>query len=504
MTKRIVIAAALVIAVVAVVLIASGDDSSKDEYVVRGVFDNGAFMVNGEQVRVAGANVGTIESVDVSMPGETVAYSKDGKPISVPGKAILVMNISDPSFQDFRSDASCLIRPQSLIGEKFVDCRPTLPRAPGSPPPPPLKTIPSDQPGAGEHLLPLGNNGTSVDPDLINDIQTLPYAQRFRLILNELGGGLAGRGKDIEVLVRRANPVLRDVDRLFGILSAQRDRIAQLASDSETIMRPFSRERAHVAGFLANSGAAAQASSERGSQLEASLRKFPRFLQELRLTMGSLQGFSDAAAPVFADFAKAAPSFTDATRTLTPFSEATTVALKSLGDAGEASGPIFREADPVIRKSAELAESGVSPTTELAKLFTSLKKTKGWDGLVELIYNSTAALNGFDQYGHFGRTLVTLSNCLDYEPTRAGQSECAARFNGPNAGLGASTSGAALYRLLQRELTARTGGTVAAPESGTGPTTGLGPAAVPGGETGVGGASRVGGTAPLLDYLLGP
>ena len=120
-------------------------------------------MVNGEQVRVAGANVGTIESVSVSRPGETVAYH-DGKPVAVPGKAIIVMNITDPGFQDFRSDASCLIRPQSLIGEKFVDCRPTLPRAPGTPPPPPLKKIESGEPGAGQYLLPLGSNGTSVDP----------------------------------------------------------------------------------------------------------------------------------------------------------------------------------------------------------------------------------------------------------------------------------------------------------------------------------------------------
>ena len=94
-----------------------------------------------------------------------------------------------------------------------------------------------------------------VLPDLINDIQTLPYAQRFRLILNELGAGLAGRGEDIKVLVKRANPVLRDVDRLFGILSAQRNQLAQLASDSEEILRPLSRESSHVAGFISNSGA---------------------------------------------------------------------------------------------------------------------------------------------------------------------------------------------------------------------------------------------------------
>jgi ABC-type transporter Mla subunit MlaD len=500
MIKRLIIAAALVAAVVVVVLLVSGGGGSSG-YLVRAVFDNGAFMVNGEQVRVAGANVGTIESVDVSMPGETVAY-RDGKPVSVPGKAIIVMNITDPGFQDFRSDGSCQIRPQSLIGEKFVDCRPTLPRAPGSPAAPPLKKIPDGQTGAGQYLLPLGNSGTSVDPDLINDIQTLPYAQRFRLIFNELGAGLAGRGEDLEVLVKRANPVLRDVDRLFGILSAQRDRLAQLASDSEQILRPLSRESSHVAGFISNSGAAAQASSERGAQLEASLRKFPTFLREFRLTMRSLQGFSDAATPVLADFGKAAPSFTDATKTLTPFSEATTVALKSLGETGEAAGPIFHEADPVVRKAGELAKTGVSPTTELAKLFTNLKQTGGWNGLAELIYNTTASINGFDQYGHFGRTLVTLTNCVTYSAKSAGESSCSARFNGPNHSEGtASTASAFLSRLLERELSKRTGGTVAEEE---GPATGVGEADAASGEAGVADASKTGGTAPLLDYLLGP
>jgi ABC-type transporter Mla subunit MlaD len=501
MTRRLIIAAALVAAVVVVVLLASGGGSSSNAYMVRAVFDNGAFMVTGEQVRVAGANVGTIESVDVSMPGETVAYRK-GEPVSVPGKAIIVFKITDPGFQDFRSDASCQIRPQSLIGEKFVDCRPTVPRAPGSPPAPPLKQLPSGQAGAGQYLLPLGNSGASIDPDLINDIQSLPYAQRFRLIFNELGAGLAGRGEDIEVLVKRANPVLRDVDRLFGILSAQRDDLAQLSSDSEVILGPLARERAHVAGFFTNAGAAGQASSERGAQLEASLRKFPTFLREFRLTMRTLGGFSNAAAPVFSDFDKATPAFTDATKTLTPFSEATTVALKSLGNAGEASGPIFREADPVVRKARDLAKSGVAPTNELAKLFTNIEQTGGWNGLVELIYNSTAALNGFDQYGHYGRTLVTLSNCLSYEPKPSGASSCVARFNGPfhSEGSSASASAAALFSLLQRQSAAKTGGTAAE----EGPATGVGQADAAGGQAGVADASKTGGTAPLIDYLLGP
>jgi len=513
MTRRLILAAGLVAAVVLIVLLASSDDDASSGYRVRAIFDSGGFMVKDEQVRVAGANVGTIESVDVTMPGEVVAY-EDGEAVEKPGKAVIVMNITEPGFQDFRQDASCQIRPQSLIGEKFVDCRPTLPRAPGTEPPPPLEQI-DEGIGEGQYLLPLGNSGTSVDPDLINNIQTLPYAQRFRLILNELGAGLAGRGEDIEVLVKRANPVLRDVDRLFGILSAQRNQLAQLASDSEAILGPLAREREHVAGFFSNAGAAAEASAEKGPELEEALQKFPTFLREFRKTMRDLKTFSDAGAPLFEDFGTAAPALTDATETLTPFSEALTVALKSLGDAGEASGPIFVEADPVIRKAGTLAKSGVVPTSELAKLLVNLKQTGGWDGLTELIYNNTAALNGFDQYGHFGRTRVTLTNCVEYVVEAAGTTGCNANFNGPRAAEAASANPEALLLLLQKELmqregTRKNGGTIAEADSaigvGQGDTADRRQAnAAPEANAGVAGSSKAtAGTEPLLDYLLGP
>ncbi len=505
MRKALVIGALVAVVIVAVVLIASGGSSSSG-YVVRAIFDNGGFMVKGEQVRVAGANVGEIESVGVTLPGETDAYDKSGKEKSVSGKAVIVMKITDPGFQDFRSDASCLIRPQSLIGEKFVDCRPTVPRAPGSPPAPALKQVPSGQPGAGQYLLPLGNNSTSVDPDLINDINKLPYAQRFRLIFNELGAGLAGRGADIEAAVKRANPALRDIDRLLGILNGQRDQLTKLAADSEQILEPLSRERAHVAGFFVNSGAAAQASSERGADLEASLRKFPAFLREFRTTMRSLQGFSDAATPTFAALGKAAPSFTEATRLLTPFSAASTVSLKSLGVNAELSGPTFRRVDPLVIKARDLAQSGAEPTTQLAEFFESTKETKGFDGLVDLIYNFTAASNGFDKYGHFTRLLTTLTNCPEYELEASG---CSSKFTGENAGT-SSISSANLSSFFEEEIAKRAGGTAARPGA---PAATVAPAAPTTPETPELGEGRsLGGAKPLpaarqralLDYLLGP
>jgi phospholipid/cholesterol/gamma-HCH transport system substrate-binding protein len=506
--KKGLIAAGVVVAVVAVVMLASrGNDD--EGYLVRAIFDSGGFVVNGEEVRVAGANVGSVEDVDVTLPGEVASY-EDGHYVPYPGKAVIVLNIEDPGFQDFRTDASCLIRPQSLLGEKFIDCRPTLPRAPGSPIPPALEQVPDDQRGAGQYLLPVENNSTTVDPDLINNIQSLPYAQRFRIIFNELGAGLAGRGADIEEVVKRANPVLRDVDRIFRKLRDQRVQLAQLAADSDEVLRPLARDREHVAGFFSNSGAAAEASAEKGEQLQESFRKFPEFLREFRATMVSLKTFSDAAAPVFSDFDRATPAYTEATRLLAPFSRASTVSLKSLGVAGEASGPTFRAADPVVKKSRDLARSGVSPTNQLAKFLVSTKKTGGWNGLVDLIYNTNATINGFDEYGHFGRGAVRLTNCLDYYVPSAGQSGCIANFNGPAANDSSSISSADLYELMREELGEQAGGTTFDPDA-------LGsfsPVPAPAPDLGQGeqlgaGPARVAPAAPrpqraLLDYLLGP
>ena len=47
---------------------APGDGGPTDDYLVRAYFDNAGFLVANEEVRVAGANVGTIDSVDVTRP----------------------------------------------------------------------------------------------------------------------------------------------------------------------------------------------------------------------------------------------------------------------------------------------------------------------------------------------------------------------------------------------------------------------------------------------------
>ncbi len=542
--RRIALTVLAVAALVGLVVVTSaGGSGSGSSYEIRAFFDNGGFIVNGEDVRVAGAIVGSVKSVDVSMPDEIdscrgpktdVSQCNGGRGAAVPGKAVVVLSISDSGFKDFRDDASCLIRPQSLIGEKFVDCQPTQQRAPGTPPPPELKQIPDGQIGAGQYLLPVENNGKAVDLDLINNIQRLPYAERFRLILNDLGAGLAARGDDLDRIVLRADPALRETNKVLAILAAQNKQLAKLAEDSDASLEPLARQRTHITGFLRGAGTVSAASAERGAELEQNIALLPQTLREVRLTMNDLGTFSDAARPVFSELLGAAPSITKATKATAPFSEATTIGLKSLGDAAAASGANIRAADPVVLQVRGLANVAQNPSKNLKQLLFTLRKTGGFQALMRFIAHNATTLNGFDQYGHYQRTNILVSSCVIYQPKLF--PGCGANFADAPAAryAGGPFSPEAILKLLD-EASLRSGGTLAvpgindngdttglnhgsavgaAPDTGaTGPTGPTGPTGAAGaaGTTGAGDAgsapgksTSTGGGDAVLRYLLGP
>ncbi len=433
--KRIAIILLALIASVAILITGTATGGDGDQYEVRAIFDNAGFLVTGEEVRIAGAHVGTVTDIDVTTADE--AALEDGSP--EPGKAVVVMGIDDPGFQDFRADASCLIRPQSLIGEKFVECEPTQPRAPGSPAPPALEEIADGEPGEGEHLLPLERNGKAVDLDLVNNIMEAPYPDRFRLILDNLGAALAARGDDLAEIIQRSNPALRETNEVLATLGRQSRTLAKLTTDSDAIIGALARERAHVAGFINQSNTVAAASAERRADLEQTFARFPGFLRELRSTMRELDAFSQAATPVFAKLNDAAPSLTRATKALGPFSNAGVTALTSLGKAAEESGPAIAASDPVIKQVRGLAKSGAPATKNLRKFLASLRKTDGFENLGQVLFGLSGAVNPFDQYGHVLRALLPLNNCVDYESIS--EPGCSAKFTAVGSSSAAKREG---------------------------------------------------------------
>ncbi len=246
MTRLVVLLALMIVlAGFAVFVVTAGDDDGGG-YKVRAIFENAGFVIPGEDVKVAGVKIGKIDSLDVTEDN----------------KAAVVLKITDPGYQDFRNDAECTVRPQSLIGERFVECELTQARPAGTEPPPKLDQI-KDGPGKGQYLLPVENTSKSVDLDLINNIMREPVRQRLSIILDDLGIGVAGRGEDLKVVIRRADPALKEVDKVLKILASQNDTLQRLAVDSDTILAPLARERRHVSGAIENSSAVARATAER-------------------------------------------------------------------------------------------------------------------------------------------------------------------------------------------------------------------------------------------------
>ena len=422
------IAAGLLLAAMLIALPAIGSNGNDGTYLVRAYFDNGSFVVPGEEVRIAGATVGTVKSVDVSTNDETA--SLEGGPHAVPGKAVVVMEIEDAGFKDFRQDASCLIRPQSLIGEKYIDCTPTQPRAPGTEPPPELGKIPDGQDGDGQFLLPLENNGKTIDLDLIQNIQRLPYRDRFRLILNDLGASLAGRGEDLGEVIDRANPALRQTDRVLAILAGQSQQLASLASNGDQVLKPLARESSHITGFFHNAAISGEATAERSPELEEGLRKFPATLRQVRLTMTKLKQFADQGTPLFTAINTAAPGLSKATVNLPRFAKLGIPALTSLGNAAQTAGPKLVVSDGLLTDLVSTANSAVPVGQNFSSFLDTFTKTQGFQYLTDFIYNTVGSTNGIDAYGHFLRSNLQLTSCV--EVAVSVQSGCEAFFRSPS------------------------------------------------------------------------
>jgi ABC-type transporter Mla subunit MlaD len=411
------IAATAAIAAAALVLVVFGTGAGDDhegDYKVRAIFSSAFTVIPGEEVKISGVKVGKISALDVT-PDH---------------KAAVVLDITEPGFKDFRKDATCTIRPQSLIGERFVECTPTQPRAEGDAAAPALDKIEKGD-GKGEYLLPDSQTIKPIDLDLVGNIMRLPYRQRLSIIINELGTGLAANGVQLREAVKEANPALQETDKVLKILADQNETLAQLAKNGDEVLRPLARDKAHVANFIDKADKTAVASAERRSDIEASLRRLPPFLTQLKPTMQRLGGLADQMTPVLTDLNVAAPQINQVIKQLGPFSAAATPALTSLGDAADVGDQALIKAKPIAGDLRDFAAQAKPTVKNLDALLSSLKSTGGVERLMDFLYFSAASTNGYDSLGHYLRAVFVLTSCTTY--STAPTPGCSSNFEQPDA-----------------------------------------------------------------------
>lgn len=381
----------------------ASDGSDDGSYRVRVVFDSASFLIPGEQVKVAGTEAGTIESLDLDPDN----------------KAVAIIRITDPAFRPFRADATCSIGLQTLIGEQFVDCKPTQGRAEGSPVPPELPVIRSG-PGQGQHLLPVTRTSSPVGIDLVTNTLRQPARERLRLVIAELGAGVAGNGETLRAAIVRANPALQQADRVVSILADQSRTIDRLVSDTDALLGPLAARRADLGASVERIGDVAGAAAERGTELERSVERLPGFLQELEPAARRISGLADQAGPLVAGLSANAPALSSAIRTTTPFAREATPAFTSLGRLAVRG----RTTVPRIQSLVDRLETVATPLRpvagDLSGLLTSLERAGGIESLMRTLYFYSGSINGADGVSHYLRAALQANVCIDRTSTQNG------------------------------------------------------------------------------------
>ena len=337
MIRRLSTALVLVGAVIAAVaLTGAGGDGTGKKFKI--AFDNAFGLTQGGDLRVGGVKAGATQAFKLSKGPECQNPGSPGPPRTC---AIVEAEITEPGFRSFRSDASCAIRQQSLIGEYYVDCQPG-------------NTLTVLKSGS---TIPVVRNQSTIAPDLVGNVLRRPYRERLRIILAELGTGLAGRPTDLAEVLRRAHPGLQQTRKVLKILGDQSKIIQDFIKNSDTVVAQLDQKKNEVARWITETGRTAAISAGVRDSIAAGFHKLPTFLGELKPTMQKLGALTDQQTPLLADLQRAAPSLTEFLTRLGPFSDASRPAFRSLAAAGDAGRRAFIDSKEEIAALNSLAKN---------------------------------------------------------------------------------------------------------------------------------------------------
>jgi len=361
------------------------------------VLDNAFGLTEGSDLRSAGVVIGKVEKLDVQRST---------------ARALATIVITRPSFAGLRSDVFCEVKPQSLIGEYYLDCDPGRKQDPAP------RTIPVEQ------------TGGTIPPDLVLDILRRPARERFGLILTELGVGLTARGEDLRTTLRRAVPALRETDKVLNILDANRRTLRQLTRDADTVLAGLARNRRDVARFIGEAGDTTQASASRAAQLQRTVDRLPRFLRELRPTLADLGTTARLQTPALRDLRRAAPDLTELLQRLGPFAQSARPAVRGLGEASDTGVSAVREARSTVGELRALGVASTEPMRNLRFVLEDINDRDravepnrlsptgagftGLEAVLQYFFVQSQAINIYDSKGFILKLNALVNECTQY------------------------------------------------------------------------------------------
>jgi phospholipid/cholesterol/gamma-HCH transport system substrate-binding protein len=264
---RTVAVALLVIAVAALaVVLLSGGES---DYRVTARFDDASQLVRGNEVQVAGAAVGLVESIRLTDDGG----------------ADVELRITDPEYAPLRQGTEAIVRLTSLSGvaNRYVDLR-----------------LPGGVARAIEDGGRLATTDTASAVDLDQVLSAFDKRARADLqgVIRGFGRQYAGRSSEAERGWLYLNPSLAATSRLFEELTYDTPALEQFITASSGLVTDVAVRRDDLAGLVDRLAAFTGAVSNRRTELADAIGQLPPFMRRANTTFVNLRGAVDDLRPL--------------------------------------------------------------------------------------------------------------------------------------------------------------------------------------------------------------
>lgn len=290
-----------------------------DGQLVVGEFRNIGAMTDQAQVKIGGVVVGTT-----------------GTPTVDPDRklALVPMNLEQKALP-LHVDATATIRQLSLIGEKFVDLNPGTPSAallaPG-------QTMSVTQ--------------TSFAEDYQDIVQTLddPTAAGLSSVVRTLGGGVAGRGQNVQDILRELRPAFGDTAALASSLGRQNQLLGQVIDQVQPVTNGLAADQGRTLDRTVGSATDLLATTTANEQqLRDTLSELPSTLAAAQKTLDDLTQTSGATEKTLKDLRPTSDDLAAISGEISEFTESAQPAL-------EAANPLLDKADALLDEARPLAQ----------------------------------------------------------------------------------------------------------------------------------------------------
>ncbi len=349
-------------------------------YIVKAEFRDAAGLTKNSDVKIGGVAGGSIKELELT-DHDT---------------ALVTMEL-DKGAYPIGAGASAASRPVNLLGEKYVDMNPgDL-----------SQEVPSGT------MIPMARTSRPVElDDVLNTLQPDVRA-RLRILINEAGIAMAGRGTDLNQTLEQLPSALDQTTELVDSFSTDNQRLGDLIERSDRVLASFVAKGADLQDFVTSAANTLSVTASKRVELANTVRAAPGALRQLRGTMGQLADTSQRLEPFAAQVRRTAPPLAQTLRELPAFAADAKPALAALRAASPSLTRLGTEARTPIRRLRPTAVNLAKFTRDLRPLVESFDK-QALNNMLGLMDGWSKTIAKSDGLSHlfglriiFDKTLVT-------------------------------------------------------------------------------------------------